>query len=417
MTLSPSKVVALALISGIFCVPGSMRAANAPSWPQFHGPTGDNISLDTGLLKKWPEGGPELIWTADGIGEGFASVTLSGGLIYTAGNIEEKTVVTALDLSGAIAWQAEAGAAWTKSHPGTRSTPTIDGDRVYYENPHGDVFCFHAKTGQEIWQRNILTDFAGKNIKWALAESVIVDGNRVICAPFGQKASVVALDKRTGKTVWAAPPTAGPAGYATATIVEYKGLRMILTMSGKALVGVNAENGAGLFRYEHLTKYDVNVLTPIFIDGNVFISSGYGAGSEMVKLTFGRGKITAERAWESKEMDNHHGGVVLVDGYLYGTSNRGNWVCYDPKNGDVKYSEKGTGKGSLTVAEGMLYTLSEKTHVVGLVKATPDAHEIVSQFTIPDGAKDPSWAHPVVCGGRLYIRYRDRLLAYDVAAK
>jgi outer membrane protein assembly factor BamB len=417
MTLCPSKVVVSALILGVLSATAVTRAADAPSWPRFHGPAGNNISSDTGLLKEWPEGGPALIWTAEGIGEGFASVTLSGGLIYTAGNIGEKTVVTALDLSGKIAWQSAAGAAWTASPPGTRGTPTVDGDRVFYENPYGDLFCFHAKTGQGIWKRNILNDFAGKNIQWALSESVIVDGNRLICAPFGQKASVVALDKRSGKTIWAAPPTEGPAGYATATIVESKGLRMILTMSGKALVGINAENGAGLFRYEHLTKYDVNALTPIFIDGSVFISSGYGAGSEMVKLNFRRGKVTAERAWESKEMDNHHGGVALVDGYLYGTSNQGNWVCYDPKNGDVKYSERGTGKGSLTVAEGMLYTLSESDHVVALVKATPEAHQIVSRFTIPDGTKDPSWAHPVVCGGRLYIRYRDRLLAYDVAAK
>jgi outer membrane protein assembly factor BamB len=345
-------------------------------------------------------------------------VTLDGGRIYTAGNLEDQTVVLALDLDGKILWQAKCGKAWTGGPGGTRATPTLDGDRVYYETPFGDVVCLKAENGEQIWSVNILQEFKSQNITWALSESVMVDGDRVLCLPGGPEVSMVALDKLTGKTVWKAPGASGDlAGYASPSLVEYGGLRLVLTMTNQAVIGVEADKGELLFRFPHKTNYDVNATNTIFRDGWVFISSGYGTtGSVMLKLQVNGAKVDVEKVWESRELDNHHGGVILVDEYLYGAAhnfNNGKWICLDWKTGAMKYAERGVGKGSLTYADGMLYTVSEN-RAVGLVPATSAEHKVVSEFKTPAGPEGPTWAHPVVCGGRLYIRHDDKLYAYDV---
>jgi outer membrane protein assembly factor BamB len=395
-----------------------LQAADSAFWPQFHGPGGDNHSPASGLLKKWPSEGPKLAWTAKGIGTGFSSVTLSGGMIFTAGNVGDDTVVTALGSDGKQKWQAKCGKAWTAGPGGTRATPTLEGDRLYYMNPHGDAVCLDAKTGEKIWGLNILKEFGSKNITWALAESLVIDGDHVVCLPGGPKVSMVALDKKTGKTVWKAASAEGDlAGYATPIIIKHGGLRIVLNMTAKALIGVNADSGKLLFRYPHKTAYDVNATTPIFHDGQVFISSGYGTtGSVMLKINVEGEKASVEKVWASRDLDNHHGGVILVDGCLYGAAHNfhgGRWICLDWKTGKMKYAEKGVGKGSATFAEGMLYTLSEDRGA-GLVEATPEGHKLAGEFKTPAGPEGPTWAHPVVCGGRLYIRHGDNLYAYEV---
>ena len=417
MVVKNNLAVVICVLAGLSSGTRS-QAADFPSWPQFHGPKGDNHSPATGLLKKWPADGPKLAWTAKGIGAGFSGVTLGGGMIYTAGNVGDATVVTALGLDGKQKWQAKDGEAWTAGPGGTRATPTIDGDRLYYINPHGDAVCLNAATGDKTWGLNILKEFGSRNITWALAESLIVDGDHVICLPGGPKVSMVALDKRTGKTVWKAETTEGDlAGYATPIIVKHGGLRIILNMTAKALIGVNADSGKLLFRYPHKTSYDVNATTPIFHDGQVFISSGYGTtGSVMLKIHVEAENTSVEKVWASRDLDNHHGGVILVNGYLYGAAHNfhgGRWICLDWKTGEMKYAEKGVGKGSATYADGMLFTLSEKRNV-GLVKAVPEGHTLTGEFKTPEGPEGPTWAHPVVCDGRLYIRHGDNLYAYEV---
>jgi len=329
-------------------------------WPRFHGPRGDNISDATGLLKEWPEDGPPLAWTATGIGFGYSGVTIAEGLIYTSGNIEGENVITALDLGGEVEWQAANGPGFVddSKYPGTRSTPTIDGALVFDESPVGRVGCFRAKTGEEVWSRNILDEFGAKNITWALAESLLVDGDRLIACPGGPDTAVVALDKRTGQMVWQSPSAEGDmAGYSTPTLAEYGGLRMIFVMTGRAIIGVNAADGDLLFRFPHETRYDINVEKPIFRDGMLYFTSGYGSGSVMLKLTVDGGKVSVEEAWRNKDLDNHHGGVLLLGGYLYGTGMRGKWVCLDWDTGETLLEARGIGKGSLTCAEGLLYAL------------------------------------------------------------
>jgi outer membrane protein assembly factor BamB len=394
-------------------------ADEAPSWPQFHGPNRDNVSTETGLLDKWPEGGPKLLWTASGLGHGFATVAIADGRIYTAGDVGEDTVITALDTEGKVVWRAANGRAWTGQQPGSRSTPTIDGDRLYHQSPHGDVICLDAKSGRRIWGLNVLERFRSENVTWALAESLLVDGDSVVCRPGGPEASFVALDKRTGQIVWTAPSTGDLASYSSTTLAECRGMRILLALMSRALVGVNADTGELLFRFEHVSPWDENIMMPIYHDGHVFFSTRT-AGSVKLRLDVQGDRASVEEVWRSDELDNHHGGAVLLDGYLYASShvsNRRKWVCLDWKTGQPMFVVEGIGqKGSLTYADGMLYVMDERGNV-GLVRPTPRAHEIISRFRLPQGGRGPTWAHPVVCGGRLYLRHSDFLYVYDVQAE
>jgi len=410
----PAFALVIAL-SGSAIVP--VPAGEPPSWPRFHGPKGDNISTETGLLEKWPPQGPKLLWTAKGIGQGFAGVTVAHGRIYTAGDVGSNLVIFALDLDGRILWQTKNGAAWPDAGPpGARGTPTIDGDRIYHENAHEEVVCLEAGTGRKIWEVNLVAQFQGKRDGFGRAESLLIDGDRVICSPGGPVA-MAALDKATGRTVWKSPGVNEPAGYASPILVEYNGLRMLLTMASRSLIGVHAGDGQMLFHFEHFTpRYVANCVTPTYHDGRIFISGGYGLGSVLLKLAVGGDQATVQPVWRTKNLDNRHGGVILRDGHVFGAghmSDHGKWVCLDWNTGRVAYADRGIGEGSLTCAGGLLYALSEQRKV-GLLRPTPARYDLISQFKIPEGGEGPSWAHPVVCGGRLYIRHADRLYAYDV---
>ncbi|MCX7013166.1 MAG: PQQ-like beta-propeller repeat protein [Candidatus Sumerlaeota bacterium] len=403
----------LALLTAL-SAPG--RAADeAPYWPQFHGPHRDNCSSETALLKQWPPEGPKLLWTAKGIGYGYACVSIAKGRIYTAGEVEGKTLITAMDMNGRILWQVPNGIAWTGQHPGARGTPTLDGDRLYHENAVGDIVCLNAATGEKVWGLNILKEFGSGNLRWGQAESLLIDGERVIACPGGPKACMVALDKRTGRTVWQARGVGDLAGYASPALTECGGLRLIVTLTSKAMIGVNADTGELLWRQGHTTYADENTMEPLCRDGYVCVST-LGVGAVKWRIRVQGAKASVEEVWRTSDIDNHHGGVVLVDGFLYGAStvhNKAGWVCLDWATGAMRWVGQGVGKGSLTYADGMLYTLSEK-HVMGLTRATPTGLEVVSRFNLPEPSEWLSWTHPVVCGGRLYLRDSDRLFAYDV---
>jgi outer membrane protein assembly factor BamB len=403
------------LIVAVIVTSAACGADLNPYWPQFHGPNRDNQSTETGLLKKWPDGGPVLLWTAKGLGHGYSTVSIVGGMIYTAGSIENDTVITAMNMDGEIQWHVENGPGWTGDRPGTRGTPTIDGNRLYHQSPIGNLVCLDARTGTKIWGFNTLEKFKSKTNTWALAESLLVDGKHLICCPGGPQTSMVALNKNTGSVIWTAPSTGDLAGYSSPTLVEYQGLRTIIALTAKNIIGVNADNGELLWRLKHESYADENVMTPIFHDGQVFISS-LKAGSVKWKLNVKDGKASLEELWRTQELDCHHGGALLVNGNIHGNStfrNSKSWICLDWQTGEKKYMDKGVGKGSLTYADGMLYTLSENG-VMGLVRPTSKGYELVSSFDIPKGGKGNSWAHPVVCGGRLYIRHGDFLYVYKI---
>jgi len=418
MLISKTKIqqiISIIFALSVFLITITYAGDQESFWPQFHGPNRDNISTEKGLLKKWPANGPALIWTTRGLGHGFSSISVANGTIYTAGSIDKHTVVIALNLDGKILWQVQNGKAWTGAHPGSRSTPTIDGDRLYHQNPHGNIICLNAKTGGIIWQLNIIEKFNSKIPRWALSESLLVDGNHLISCPGGPQTCMVALDKTNGSVVWKAPSTGELAGYASPTLFEYKGLRIIMTLTAKSFIGVNADTGELLWRIKQENPYDENIMTPIFHEGCVFISTPV-TGSVKWKVNVKDGKVSLRRRWRTQQLDNHHGGVILVNGNLYGSStvfNKNLLVCLDFKTGRLKYMDRCVGKVSLTYADGMLYALSIDG-VMGLVQSTPFGHKLVSHFKIPQGGKGKSWAHPVVCGGRLYIRHGEFLYAYSL---
>lgn len=397
----------------------SRAGAAEPAWPRFHGAGGDNVAAESGLLPSWPQGGPKLLWTAQGIGAGYAGVTLANGMIYTAGDIGSANVITALDLAGNPRWRFENGAFWRDPTPGARGTPVVEDGLVYHENAHGVVVCLEAGSGRKLWGRDLVQEFGGRYSEWGYSESLVLDGERLICCPGGATA-MVALDRRTGQTVWKAATAGEAAGYATAIVVTCQGLRLVLTMSQTSLIGVNADTGELLWKFPHFNpRYVANCVSPIYRDGQVFISGGYGTGSALLKIAVSGTKATVAPVWRSQELDNRHGGVVLLDGFLYGAAHegrKGQWCCLEWQTGRLTYAEPGVGEGSLTAADGMLYTLSERRQV-GLVRAGSSGHTVVSQFTLPAGGSGATWAHPVVCGGRLYLRHGDRLYAYDIRAQ
>jgi len=398
----------------IAAVISAAAAATAEEWPQFHGPRRDNVSDETGLLTQWPAEGPRLLWTATGIGEGFSSAAVAGGLIYITGNVGTGTVISALGPDGKAVWSAKNGPADKHSYPGTRSTVTADGDRVYHESSVGDLVCLEAATGKSRWSLNILSTFGGRKPKWGLAESPLVDGDRLICVTGGTNTGMVALDKLTGATLWTCAGLDEKPGYASPVAFDFAGVRQVVTMMEKSVVGVRADTGKLLWRAPHVAFAAETVSTPLFHDRFVFVSTLPPGGSQCLELCAEAQGIGVKRAWRSLALNNHHGGVVLWDGHLYGSDYLGKWLCLEIGSGRVAYKAEGVGKGALTCAGGMLYTVAEKGGAVGLVKATPQGHAVISRFSLPQGGNGPVWAHPVVCGGRLYLRHGDRLYCYDV---
>ena len=399
----------------------------AAEWTMFHGPDGQNRSPETGLLTSWQEGGPELLWKISGIGQGvsgYSSVTIQNSRLFTSGNREGRSIVYCFDLDGKKLWECDNGPAWAaaRGYPGTRSTPTLDGDYVYDLSPLGQLTCITADKGEKVWSRNILTEFEGENIIWALAESIRIDGDRLYCAPGGKKGSFVALDKRTGETVWATPSLGENTSYASPIIFEQDGLRMIVTTYAKGIFGVHAENGELLFRFKHEQRYDINCTRPIYHDGHLFLTNTYSQGGEgavKVKLTVSEdNKVSLEEVWRNRDFDSLHDNVILLDGFLYGISYEyrgGVFMCLDWKTGETKYESRSIGKGtSLTWAEGLLYLHTEQGDMM-LVRPNPERFELISRFTLPEGGEGHHWAHPVVCGKRLYVRHGTFLYCYDIA--
>ena len=403
---------------------------SAADWQAFRGPKGDGKSPDTGLLQKWSDGGPKLLWTADFVGFGYSSVAIADDRIYITGNAEregkEFSMVFCLDKNGKEIWAADNGPAHTtaRSYPGTRGTPTIDGDCVYDVSPLGEVACFNAKNGDKIWSRNIMTEYEAPMPRWFLGNAVFVDGDLVICPLGGPKHFAVALDKKTGKTVWAADPIKDPSetktGYTTPYLFEFEGIRVVIVMSDSTVEGLDPKTGKTFFSIPWKNDRTVNATMPIYRDGNLFLSTGYGFGSKMFKLTKNPDStISATEVWYEASFDNQHGGVILVGDYVYGSTQRGNWGAIHFMTGKIGYLGRvnGIGQGSIHYADGLLYCLSEDGKTVILTKPEPKEFIELSRFELPNDATGKSWAHPVVLDGKLYLRHAQYLYCYDVKAE
>lgn len=411
---------AAALAAAFFVHAPRAPAADAgasASWPDFHGPGRTNISPETGLLKKWPADGPRLVWKYSECGQGYSGVAIAEGLIFTAGDFDEEETVLALDMEGKLLWKSPNGKAWHGASPGSRTHPTYSDGRVYHMNPHGRLAALEARSGKPVWAVDLKEEFDAQMGIWSLAENVVVDGERVLCMPGGPKGRVVALDKRTGKTLWTNTDVADGAAYCSPVVVTHRGVRQLLTMTQKSVLGVDVETGKLVWSAPFVPKSPQNALTPVFHNGYVFVACGHSSGGTVMKIDPDR--RTAETVWYRKDLDNCHGGAVLVDGKLFGCGCRmggKNFYCVDFLTGKTIKLDATLGKVGITCADGMLYCLNHQG-TMSLLAITPDGFDIVSQFQLAKRPANSYLAHPVVCGGRLYLRCDQDLFVYDVRAK
>lgn len=409
----------------------------AADWPQWRGPDRDGVSKEAGLLKEWPQGGPKLAWKAKLGGVGYGSPAVVGERLYVTAAEDDQTGAKefALCLStkdGKEVWRKELpvgeGGYSTTWGSGPRGTPTVEGDFLYYLSPRGDLHCLKTADGTRVWGVT-LKAFEGGVPYWGYSESVLVDGDKVVCTPGGKQGTVLALDKKTGQKLWQSEEIDDGAAYASLVPIEVGKVRLYVTQTPKAAIGVRASDGKLLFRVGDLKRATAVIPTPVIDGDRVFLTSGYNAGCELLKLEPGADgtvKATVEYT-KNPAVVNHHGGVVRVGDHVYGFSDRVNkWVCYEFKKGgeDYAWESDSLGKGCVTAAGGMLYCLGEdpKKGVVVLAEASPAGWKERGRFELPEKSEFPRrlgaiWTHPVVANGKLYLRDHELLFCYDVAAK
>jgi outer membrane protein assembly factor BamB len=421
-------LVAVPVTSLLLAAPAPPRPP-AAEWPQFRGPKRDGVSAETGLLKEWPTNGPALLWQSEFVGAGVASVAVVGDRVFTTGDDKKAgaSFVYALDRkTGKQVWSAKLGGEiGGKMAEGTRGTPTVDGEYVYALGQFGDLVCLEIQSGKEVWRRHLKKDFNGVAGPWQYAESLLVDGDKVICTPGGQKATMAALDRKTGAVVWEAS-IGDAAGYSSPVVAEFGGVRQYVQLLAKGVAAVSAKDGKLLWRYG--TQMDrfggsaANVTTPVVLGKELFCAAGYNRGGGLIKLSrLDNQEIKADEVYFKKELSNKHGGVVVVGDYAYGDQEEtGMPQCFEWKTGNVVWKRQqrtqGTGSAAITYADGRLY-VRYANGFVALVDADPKGkYEEKGNFKVPNSDKN-SWSHLVVAAGCLYVREKETVYCYDVKAK
>ncbi|WP_347840239.1 PQQ-binding-like beta-propeller repeat protein [uncultured Draconibacterium sp.] len=388
---------------------------------QWRGPNRDGHFSDSTLLKEWPQDGPALLLEVEGIGKGYSSAIADGEMIYATGMIDTLDYLTAINPDGSFKYQVAYGRSWSRSFPDTRSTPVIESDRIYVQSGMGTVSCIDKESGEKIWVVNVDQDFESEYHIWGNSETPLVVDDLVIASPGGKKASVVALNKMTGETVWQVKPFEGTRGYASACVYQWNQHRFILATIGTHLLALQPESGELLwtYRWHNPEKWPQPGLiwtnTPTFKDNRIFLSMGYDYPAVMLEMDSLATGVT--EVFRDQTFDNHHHGVILHDGFLYGSNwqnnKKGKWLCMNWKSGEIMYVAAWDTKGSMVMADGLLYCYNERGSV-GLVKPDPEGFELVSEFKIKKGA-GPHWAHPFIGEHKLLIRHGDALMVYNIA--
>ncbi|OFY57851.1 MAG: hypothetical protein A2V50_04715 [Bacteroidetes bacterium RBG_19FT_COMBO_42_10] len=386
------------------------------------------VSSETGLLKTWPEEGPELIWSNVDLPKGHSQVTFGNNTIYLTGNDGQNDILVALDTYGKIKWQTIYGRAWSASNPESRCTPTVEGNMVYVSSGYGDLACVDAESGAIVWSLKASETYAGTYGQWGIAESLIIDGQKLYFTPGGPETMTIALDKATGSLIWkSASLNDGPA-YVSPILIDYAGKKIIINVSLQYIFAVDASTGDILWSVSHVEAIDseksiaiwpdaplIKCVTPLYNNGRIYVTGGYDHGSIMLSLNDDGTNVSVD--WTDTVLDVHHGGVVLLDGYIYGSnwlSNAdGNWCCLDWSTGKKMYEEHWKCKGSIISAEGMLYIYDEKTGFIGLLRPNPEKFDLVSSFRMKEGS-GPYWAHPVIHNGNLFLRHGNALMVYNI---
>jgi len=384
------------------------------------------VSAETGLLKSWPADGPTLLWSNTDLYKGYSSVTFGKETLYTTGTQDSVDILFALDMKGNILWQTVMGRAWNESTPDSRATPTVEGNKVYTTSGLGDLACFDGITGKMIWSYKGSEIHHGTYGSWGIAESLLIDGDKLYYSPGGRETMTIALKKTTGELVWKSESLNDKPGYVSPILITHSGRNMIINVSLGHVFAVNASNGEILWKValerpeQYQPEWDlIKCVTPLYHDNMVYVTGGYNTGGMMIRIADDGN--SASVVWTDKVLDVHHGGVVLVDGYIYGSNwlnnGNGNWCCLDWNTGEKKWEQSWNCKGSIIAAEGLLYLYDEKKGNVGLVKPTPEKFDLVSSFQVKQGTNGPFWTHPVIHNGVLYIRHNNALMAYDIKAR
>lgn len=390
----------------------------AEDWPQWRGPNRDDVSTETGLLQQWPEGGPEKLWTSDKGGLGYAGFSVVGDELFTMGLEDDKEFVVCMDANdGSVKWSTVIADRFENNWgDGPRSTPAVDGNFVYAMSGRGTLACLRRQSGEIAWSRE-MQDLGGETPFWGYAESPLVDGNKVICTPGGDQGTLAALNKANGEVIWRSTDLTDPAHYASTISATINGTEQYIQLTPSTLVGVNARTGDVIWKQEWPGKTAV-IPTPIYSDGSVYVSSGYGVGC--MKIDIGPDNTVTEE-FTNKVMRNHHGGVILVDGNYYGYSDSVGWVCQDGETGEVTWREKGElGKGAIAYADNRFYLQDEETGEVVLIEASTEGWSEKGRFKIEPQTerRKPAgkiWVHPVIANGKLYLRDQEIICCYDIS--
>jgi len=417
------SVMAAGVVLLAVCAASVVAAEPKGDWYQWRGPTRNSICTETNLLKKWPPGGPKLLWKLTGVGVGYSTPSIAGGQLFTMGDRDGSQYVIVYDLATRKElWSTRIG---HKHRDGPRCTPTVDGDRVYAIGTDGVLICCERATGKVLWKKSFSDDFGGRMMSgWKWSESPLVDGEKLICTPGGRQATMVALNKKTGEIIWkCAVPSLGSkgkygAGYSSIVVSTGAGVRQYVQLFGQGVFGVEAKTGKYLWGYNRVANGTANITTPVVSGDYVFASTQYGTGSVLLKLSRTAGGVKAMEVWwlGANQFQNHHGGVILIDGHLYGGTNKsgGPPTCIEMATGKIVWQEKAPARGSSAYlyADGH-FIIRYQSGPVTLVKATPKGYRVVSSFTPPTD-RGPAWPHPVVHDGKLYLRHSDILLCYDI---
>lgn len=414
--------------TGCLALIGSPQVWGAPTnWPTFRGAARTAVAPDQGLIKEWPAEGPPQVWTAEGAGRGYASLAIAEGRIYTLGDKcsgapDEDEYLTCFDVeTGKLVWRAKTGAPWLEGPEdwqSSRSTPTVDGDRVYIITAHGKLLCFSTE-GKELWQKDLKADFKGdKADGWGYSESVLIDGDKLVCIPGKSDHTMVALNKMNGELLWSTSRADDRgAGHASIVIAEVGGTKVYVTVTGSGPMGVRAKDGELLWTYD-IEQTTAVIPTPIIKGDYVFFAVGYKRGAALLQqVPAAGGKVEVKEIYPLQtELANKHGGVVLIGDHIYGDSDdKGTPYCAEMMTGKVVWKKRGSGKDSACVAaaDGHLY-IRYADGTMTLVKADPAGMEEVSSFKIPDSGERPSWSHPVIVDGKLYLREGDKIICFSL---
>ncbi|HSV73185.1 MAG TPA: PQQ-binding-like beta-propeller repeat protein [Chthonomonadales bacterium] len=385
----------------------AQAARGAADWPQFRGPNANGISPFRGINKDWQARPPRVLWRVAMSDEGYSGPAVAGGRVFIVDHRGGEDIVRAIDLrTGQDIWQHRYRDATQHNYGFARATPAVDGDRVYTMSRMGKLHCLNAATGAVIWAKDVIAEFGGRLPSWDMAVSPVIDGRKVIVCPGGPNASVVALDKMTGETLWRGGGTAG-IGYATPVIATIGGRRQYVVFAARSIMGVDAEDGAVIWSHPWETSWDVNAATPVVIGDSVFVTSGYGVGCALIDVRDGRASLR----WRNREIQAHFSSPIYHNGHIYGTGDPGFLVCLNPNNGQVLWRQGGFEKGGILGVDGVILALNGSNGDLIMSALSPAGYREMGRIT-PLGGQ--SWTAPVLADGVLLVRNRQALAAIDL---